>query len=836
MNARKNELHPIHYKIHLEFDLREEHHFNGRTELLLNSERPTSQIILNIENLAIWSCTLKKKGEMKTCSFRVNPSKQELQIILPEKMKKEFSIRIEYMGKYSPDLLGIYRCKYKHENTEQYMISTQFEEHFARRAFPCFDHPSKKATFEIEFVIDKDLVGISNTKIKHEHVLKNRKKLVVFEKTPKMCTYLLYFGVGHLEFLEDESGKHLVRVVSTPGKSKHGTFALDIAKKSLEFMEKFTRLAYPLSKCDLIGVPDFPFGAMENWGSIAYRETFLFLYPEFTSNRIKILIAEITAHEISHFWFGDLVSPHDWKDIWLNESFASYFTLAIPSEYFPEWRSWEFFLIEVYSPALERDGLIETFAVELPGDVKGFASPAKTDIVYKKGASILRMLEGFLGELPFRKGINHFLKKYQFVSANTTQYWESFEEATGEPVKEFAESWIHQAGYPLLHVKREKNLLILEQEVFTYLPCKNERIWMIPIEILLFLDNGNTKKISHLMSDRTLHLKIPKETSCFKLNVEQKGFYRVKYEKKNLEQLGEFIKQGKLSAIEKHGIENDLFALLKRGDYSLAEYLEYLSKYFLQEEEFLPLMSINPHLLYLHLIINSRDEEIREVINKIYSIWFNKFGIFPKDSQSEPLHQKIIREAFLWNAYFMKNEEVKEMGENLFKKALNGEKIDPDLVSSVYKIGAATHHEAMNFFLKKIFSPETSEIEKLYILEALGCFDQEKRIKEAFKLTIKHVPSSSRHYVFNSMGRNPIALKLIWDLFLKYQDELKKEGPLSYSRALVSLIPTAGLFHEKEVKEFLEAELKNKDPSSEDTIKMTMELLEINLNLRRRNE
>ncbi|MHA1726093.1 MAG: M1 family metallopeptidase [Promethearchaeota archaeon] len=834
MNARENEIHPIHYKIHLKFDLSKDHHFEGRVEMLLTSEHPTSQIFLNAENLAIWKCAVKKEGEMEDCSFKFNPHEQELRVFLAEELKKDFVILIDYTGKYSPDLLGIYRCKYKHKNKEQFMISTQFEEHFARRAFPCFDHPSKKATFEIEFVIDKDLVGISNTRIKKEQVLKNGKKLVVFEKTPKMCTYLLYFGVGHLEFLEDDSGKYLMRVVSTPGKSKHGAFALDMAKKSLEYMEHFTGLSYPLSKCDLIGVPDFPFGAMENFGAIAYRETFLFFYPEFTSSQIKILIAGITAHEISHFWFGDLVSPFDWKDIWLNESFASYFTHTIPSKYFPEWRSWEFFLNEIYSPALERDGLKETFAVELPADAKGFASPAKTDIVYNKGASILRMLEGYLGEIPFQKGINHFLKKYQFNSTNTTHYWESFEEATGEPVKQFAESWIHQAGYPIINAKRENGQLYLVQELFSYLPSTSEKIWMIPLEILLFLENGNPKKISHLMIEKTLRLKIPSDTLCFKLNIGQRGFYRIKYEKKNLERLGELIKQGKLNAIETFGVENDLFALLKRGDYSLTDYLEFISKYLVQEEEFLPLMTLNSHLMQLYLLINSREEEIQEIANKIYSSWFIKFGVVPK--QSEPVHQKIIRGTLMWSAYSMKNEEIKEAGENLFKKTLNGEKIDPDLISSIYKIGAASHEEAMNFFLKKLLSPEILEIEKLYILEALGCFRKEDKIREAFKLTIKQVPSSSRHYVFNSMGKNPRALKMIWELFLKYYEKLKKEGPLSYSRAIVTLIPTAGLFHEKEVKKFLEAELKVKDPSSEDTIKMVMELLEINLNLRKKNE
>ncbi len=541
------------------------------------------------------------------------------------------------------------------------------------------------------------------------------------------------------------------------------------------------------------------------------------------------MIVGVVAHEVSHFWFGDLVSPTDWKDIWLNESFASYFTFAIPDHYFPDWHAWEFFVYRYHMVALGRDSLIETFPVELPGGEEDFINPAKASIVYNKGACILRMLQGYLGEELFKKGINHFLKKFEFSCATTKQYWTEFEEATEEPIEKFAKSWINQPGYPIVNVKRNNNELTLTQELFTYFPHDSNLSWFIPINIIIFLNNGETRVIKTIMEEKTKIITIPAETKVFKLNYEQTGFYRVKYEKAVSTDLGQLISTKQLSPLDRYGVENDLYALVKRGDYSISDYLEYLRKYILSEDVYLPLMSILSNLMHAYSIINAKRKEISEVGVKLIAAFTDKNGFEPKES--DEFHLALIRESILWIGFSLGYQPAIEIGKKCFQDLLSGKDVHPDILSSVLKIGAASNDEATNYFLRKVLAPETPEVEKLYILQALGCFKEKKKILDALRLTLKQVPAQSRSYVYDGLGQNPDAIEYLWSWFQKNQKKLEKESHHNYARAIASLIPRGGLGKEAEVKQFFEEHLKKTD-LAKDTIKMVLEQLEVNSRLR----
>jgi len=828
-----NDIYPSNYKIRFTLDPYQPN-FQGICSIELDTPNPIDKIKLNVDQLVISKCQLKKGDVDEVCSFSQNPQNQELNIDLPEKIEDNFNLVIEYTGKFSEDLHGIYRSKYEYDGKEKYVISTQFEESNARRAFPCFDHPSKKATFDIEYIIDEGLVAISNTAILEEKKLENNKKLVRFKQTPKMSTYLLYFGIGEFEIVQDNFNGHLVRVFTTPGKAKYGKFAMGIAGKSLKFCEEYTGIKYPLSKCDLIGVPDFPYGAMENYGAIAFRETVFLLYPGITSTTMKLLIAGVTAHEVSHFWFGDLVSPLEWRDIWLNESFASYFTSAIPDHYYPEWNVFKISIPRYYMGALERDGLVETYPVELPSEETDFISPAKVEIVYNKGASILRMLHGYLGEDDFKKAIKHFLTKYQFSCANTQQYWKAFEEATGKPINKFAESWVHQPGYPIIYAKRENDELILTQERFTYIPNKSVLKWFIPVKINLFLNDHEVKELDVNFEEKTHKILIPKETFSFKLNVSQSGFYRVKYEEDMINKLGQLIIEKSLKPIDRFGIENDFYALIKRGDYTINQYLELINNYFLNEDDFLPLTSILTHLKHAYLVFKSKRKEIKETALRLLKNYLDKYGLEPIDGEN--IDQAIIRDSILWAAFSYGNQSAEECGQNHFTKILEGKKVHQDILSSVLKIGAATNNKSAPYFMQKLLAPDTPDVEKLYVLEAFGCQRNKKDILKTLNMNLKQVPSQSRHYVFSSMAHNPEAIELIWPWFLKNFKKIETQSSMVYARTIASLIPMGGLENAlenaSEVKQFFKKYLNEKE-LAKDTIKMTLELLEINSKMRK---
>ena len=317
------EITPINYRIHLKPDLAN-FTFTGTAEILLDAQQSVEEIALNLLELAIWRCRVLKNGVSVNCAFNVDPAKEELRILLPEPLAGNIKLTIEYQGLINDKMAGFYRSQYSYQDQTKYIAVTQFEESDARRAFPCIDHPARKATFDIEIDIDPELMAISNGAVKEKKVLANGKMRITFEQTPKMSTYLVFFGIGEFEFTPDKKDKR-VRVATLPGMQKFARFGADLGRKSLEFSESYYGIAYPLPKMDLIAIPDFAFGAMENWGAITFRENLLLHYPDVTSKSGEERIFEVVAHEIAHQWFGNLVTPSDWRYLWLNESFATFF-------------------------------------------------------------------------------------------------------------------------------------------------------------------------------------------------------------------------------------------------------------------------------------------------------------------------------------------------------------------------------------------------------------------------------------------------------------------------------------------------------------------------------
>jgi tricorn protease interacting factor F2/3 len=286
--------------------------FAAYAEILLDTPNRVKEISLNILEIAVWSCNVLEENKWVACPFFVNTQKEELRILLPETMTGNITVRIDYQGHINDKMAGFYRSGYMRRKKQKFIAVTQFEESDARRAFPCMDHPAKKATFDIEMDVEKNLVAISNSPIKSETILDNGKKRVAFDRTPKMSTYLVFFGVGEFQFVIDQNDPR-VRVVTLPTKKKYAPLGLKFGRKALEFSEEYYGISYPLSKLDLIAIPDFAFGAMENWGAITFRENLLLYYPKITSQSGQQRICEVIAHEIAHQWFGNLVTPSDWK-------------------------------------------------------------------------------------------------------------------------------------------------------------------------------------------------------------------------------------------------------------------------------------------------------------------------------------------------------------------------------------------------------------------------------------------------------------------------------------------------------------------------------------------
>lgn len=825
------EINPINYQIHLIPDLIN-FSFAGTTKIQFEAQNPIEEISVNVLELAVWNCKVTADDLVVECPFLVNTKNEELRILLPKAMSGRIIVTIDYQGHINNKMAGFYRSRYIRGEETRYIAVTQFEESDARRAFPCMDHPAKKATFDVEIDVDPHLVAISNSKVKEERQLENRKKRVVFEQTPKMSTYLLFFGIGEFEFTQDSTDPR-VRVVTLPGMKKYAQFGLEFSRKSLAYSEAYYAVSYPLSKLDMIAIPDFAYGAMENWGAITFRENLLLHYPDITSKAGEERICEVIAHEIAHQWFGNLVTPSDWKYLWLNESFATYFGFGVVDHYYPQWDTWEQFLQSQTGTAMARDALRETFAIEIPGGEHIVINASTAPIIYNKGGSILRQIQGYIGNQNFQKGLQHYLKTYEYGCAASHHLWESFETVSNQPIRLMMKSWIEQPGFPMVWVRREGNELILSQKRFTFLPNKFDQTWIIPLTINLFTDKEDSQELTVLLDQAEKTIEIEENTIAYKVNHQQTGFYRVKYaDSNNLAELGKRVKNRNLPPEDRWGLQNDLFALVRSGDTSLDDYLRFLA-YYENEDSYLPLSSIATNLFTAYLIM---DENQKANISSLAKTWFeailSKIGFEPVAGEKHTT--SILREQLTWEAAICGSTKTIQFANKKLSSLMQNASVHPDIMKSVMQVGALNGNMQVFTWLDERFQSSQIEHERMNILIALGCFQNPELIKKAQNYVLEKVPARNTFIPVVAMASNPFAIPLMWDWYVSNLARIERFHPMLYERVVAAIVPIAGLLRADEVKAFFENYMKKTNKAA-DVIKLSLEKLEINLRMRAAN-
>lgn len=821
-------LNPVQYKITVEPDVTS-FTFTGSIEIIIEADDPVTEMRLDALELIIRSCMVEVEGTFVECPFRVDPRRQEVGISLPEEMAGRIVVRIDYAGSINDKMAGFYRSRSLIEGKTYYSAVTQFQENYARMALPCFDHPVKKATFDVTMVIDEGLVAISNGPIMEERRLDGGKKLVRFQQTPKMSTYLLFFGVGEFEFLEDPRNG-LIRVATMPGMTRYAGFGLAFGRKALKFCEDYYGIDYPLPKLDLIAIPDFAFGAMENWGAITFRENLLLHYPESTSSAGEQKICEIIAHEIVHQWFGNLVSPFDWKYLWLNESFATYFGIGIVHHYHPEWEEWAQFLHAYTDQALERDALPETVPIELPDRERITINSSTAPIIYNKGGSILRQVEGYIGADDVKKGLRKYLKDHEYGCASSHHLWEAFEDVSEKPIVAIMRNWVEQPGFPIVEAQRAGENLLLTQKRFTYIPHESDQQWLIPMTIRVFYGDGRSETKTILLEDEGTTVDIGSEAVAYKINDGQTGFYRVRYcDKDVVSELGKRVSNKELSSEDRWGLQNDLYALVKRGDLPIDDYLEFLS-YYQDEDAFLPLMSIADNLLQAFLVMaEPQRAKIASVGRSLLERALSDIGLEPKTDESHTI--SILRDQIIWHAVLYGSQKIEDCARDAFESLVRGQDIHPDLMKSVMQVGALRGRaETFDWFDQRFRSSE-SEHERINILVALGCFGDMKIIAQTQQYVLNHVPSRNKFIPIVSMASNPHAVPYLWDWYVSNVDELEQFHPMHYERVIAAIVPVAGIGREKEVTAFFKDYLKRHERIRE-TITMALERLKIFSRLR----
>jgi aminopeptidase N len=821
---------PENYELQIRPDL-SNFSFTAGVTIQLTASEPISNLTLNAKELAVWNCRVLINGQFEECVFLMDPSGEMIRIDFPVEMDGAIIVKIDYEGKINDRMAGFYRSRYVEGGEDKYIAVTQFQESDARRVLPCMDNPLCKATFDIEMVVDEKLKAISNEVIIEKKKVGGDKKLIKFRRTPRMSTYLVFMGAGDFDYVRNTYDPR-VSVVTLPNQTQYGDFGVNFGQKALDYCEQYFKIPYPLPKMDLIAVPDFAFGAMENWGAITFRENLLLFYPGTTSKAGEQRICEVIAHEIVHQWFGNLVTPSDWKFLWLNESFATYFAYRVVDHYYPDWDTWGQFLTGQTDIALSRDQLRETTPIEIPGGGQVMINVSTAPIIYSKGGSILRQVEGYIGGEAFRTGLNHYLTHYAYSNAASDDLWKAFETVSEKPVVGMMKNWVEQPGYPVVEAQRNGNALVLTQNRFTCLPGSFDQTWLIPISVRVFDKDGNSKQIEMLMDQKTARIDLDENVAAYKINDGQTGFYRVKYlNDENLYILGEMISRKKLSSMDRWGIQNDLFAMVKAGHIDSTEYVRFL-QHFVHEEAFLPLTSIASNLYQAFIILkDSKREEIKNFGAEFFANVLLRIGFEP--SPEEPVTTSILRDQVLRHAYVYGCDEAEVFARDRFLQLLKGESIHPDIMKAVLQIGARTHEKEALEWMKKRFKISESEHERMNILAGMSCFREPELIHQALDFALNEVPSRNKFMPMVAMGANQYAEPFLWDWFLKNLSELEKMHLLHFERVITGITPIAGIEKAPEVRSFLE-NYGVKSPRSKDAVMMALEKLEINIRMRNR--
>jgi aminopeptidase N len=557
---------PDHYNLSLNLQ-REKRTFSGLVSLHGLSTPGSTTISVHAKDLTIESATL----DGKAASF-TKAENDELIISHPDITEGKHIIAISFSGTITDAMHGLYPCYFEHNGVKKELLATQFESHHAREVFPCIDEPEAKASFDLTLTTEQNITVLGNMPVKIQRT-ENDQLLTIFETTPRMSTYLLAWVTGelHKKTATTKSGVEVNIWATTAQKPESLDFALDIATRSIEFFNDYFGTPYPLPKSDHVALPDFSSGAMENWGLITYREMALLADPAIAGISSKQYVANVITHELSHQWFGNLVTMKWWNNLWLNESFASLMQYIALDGLHPEWNVWLDFSSNENIPALRRDSIDGVQAVQVevnhPDEIGTLFDGA---IVYAKGARLLRMLQHYIGDEAFQTGLKDYFTKHAYSNTEGDDLWQALSKSSGKNIARLMNTWISQPGYPVVSVQESGHGTTISQKQFFIGPHKDiQRLWPIP------LDASSTEAPTLLeVSEYTF----PSQP-IFRLNNADSAHFITKYSPTLLAGILKQMEADELSVVARLQLLHEQTLLARSGEIPTASLIPLLSSY-----------------------------------------------------------------------------------------------------------------------------------------------------------------------------------------------------------------------------------------------------------------
>lgn len=662
--------------------------------------RPSQRVTFHQHGLKIVEATITKydkKGEHGIVPARISHHKSfdEVRLHTDELLYAgQYTVTMRFEGRVQDGMHGIYASSYEYEGKKQKLVSTQLESHHAREAFPCIDEPEAKATFDLTLLSPKGEAVLANTPAASQ-TEKDGKLVTVFETTPRMSTYLLAFVFGDLQNKETKTNNGIeVRVWATKAQPAASLdFALETAKRGIEFFNDYYDVPYPLTKCDHVAIPDFSAGAMENWGLITYRERCLLADPETTSQSGREVIALTVSHELSHMWFGDLVTMRWWDDLWLNESFANVMEYVAVNALFPEWEEWNTFITQEGLSAFRRDSIAGVQAIKTevrhPDEISTLFDPS---IVYAKGGRLLNMLMQYVGVEDFRKGLKQYFTKHAYSNTTGDDLWKALGEASSKDVSAFMQPWLTRSGFPVVTVKQDGKDISFTQSHFLLDSAKADtaRIWPVPLL-------STSEAVPALLEVQSVGITLPSD-EFVRINQGAVGHYIVHYTNPDhADAIAGLISAGQLGVAERLILLSDSSMLARAGIVSFASTLQLLEHYTSEDSE--PVWDIiSLAIADCRKFIDSNPEledKLKALIRKLIQKQYDRLGW--KEKEDEPSQDTKLRASIVGLGVYAEHELIRERALELFEIYKDTPQTVPSELRSIV-FGAAVRNKAKGAF------------------------------------------------------------------------------------------------------------------------------------------
>ena len=828
---------PESYKLAFTPDL-ERSTFSGDETINIRILKQTSEIVLNAVDIEFQEVSISSGGNVQKAKVTLDKEKEQATFTVGAPLAPgPATIHIKYTGILNNDLRGFYAGK--QDDGHRY-AATQLEATDARRAFPCFDEPAYKATFQVTVVADKGLTVISNTKAVSDVDGPAGKHTVRFAETPKMSSYLVAMVIGNFEYVEGSADGIPIRVYTNPGKKGLATFGLQAAETSLRYFDKYFGVKYPYGKLDMVALSDFGPGAMENTGCITYRESFLLLDDKHAGMETKRFIADVIAHEIAHQWFGDLVTMQWWDDIWLNEGFASWMASKPVEAWKPEWRM-RLSDTRDNIGALNIDSLEHTHPIHQEANTVGEILELADDITYDKTAAVLRMLEAYLGEDTFRAGVNSYIKQHAYGNANAADFWNALAKASNKPVDKVMATFVQQPGPPMVLVKSRcegtSQKVSLEQQRYFYdrarFQAGSPELWQVPV----CLKNGSSSSAPkcELLTQRTQELTLPGCSPWIDVNAGAHGFYRSGYNSETVRALAK-VAETKLSPEERMMLAADVWASVRVDREKIGDYLTFAQG--LQADRTPEVIqTLVAQLEYIaDFVVSAEDAPayrawVRELFAPIAGDigWESKPG---ESAETRDLRSDVLRAM----GEIAHDPAAIAFARKTADRALaDPTSVDAELAAIALRIAAENGDGALYDRVLAAVNAAKSPEQKSMYQAALVSFSDPKLLEKTLQYAIHGARSQDTGLILGRVMRNPHATELAWDFVRSHWGNDGGSNGAFGGSSSAGLVASTGSFCDSglrdQVKDFFAA---HPVASAERTLKQSLERINYCIDMKER--